>query len=161
MDGLNPHATDFHPAARPAFPGSEKVGWLDQGAQFPPGYAPPYPGGPSGLRKGPLGAQPPFDHARSLSDGSTMADEMDEGASRTWQAVTHRQLIRFDPPLSGCAAMGAMPTAGYLELPRGAALEISHLQMNAEKHLCYWGTHKAGPVPSQPGWISAADIVFT
>ena len=40
-------------------------------------------------------------------------------------------------------------TGRYLELPRGAALEISHLQMNAEKHLCYWGA-RAGECAALP-----------
>jgi hypothetical protein len=89
--------------------------------------------------------------------------DVEDGAEMTWKGITHRQLIRFEPPLIARASPGAVPVAGYLELPRGAPLEISHLQMNQDKHLCYWGTHRAaGPAgaPSAPGWISAGDIVF-
>ena len=93
--------------------------------------------------------------------GSAWTDETEEGASSAWHGITQRQLIRFEPPLLARAAPVAVQVHGYLELPHGAPLEISHLQMNQEKNLCYWGSHKAGPTPSAPGWISSSDIVFS
>ena len=42
-----------------------QVGWLDQPAQYPPGYAPPYPS---------MRPKPPYDHARSISDGCSRGE---------------------------------------------------------------------------------------
>lgn len=81
----------------------------------------------------------------------------DEGEEHCYGALVRQTLIRFEPPLIARVAPHAVPSPGYLELPPFALVEISHLQMNNEKHMCYWGSRKG---TCKPGWISAADLDF-
>jgi hypothetical protein len=81
----------------------------------------------------------------------------DEGEEQCYAALVRQTLIRFEPPLLARVAAHAVPTPGYLDLPPFAPVEISHLQMNNEKHLVYWGSRTG---TCKPGWISSSDLVF-